>query len=129
MYIFKKWILHCRIKKIEKALGIKLFPEVIEYAFNDKAVEFPERASGATTACALRFIFDDKQSNVISPSVLMYRRYSDYLIWNGQTGVTCIYDDASSHDRASWTVKYYCRIYKQLKLGGVKVREIYFYPR
>ncbi len=129
MNIFKKWTLRCRIKKIEKALGIKLFPEVIEYAFNDKPVEFPERASGATTACALRFIFDDKQSNVISPKILMYGRYRDYKKWNGQIGVTCIYDDTSGYNRASWTVAYYRRIYEQLKSGGVKVREIYFYPR
>ena len=129
MNIFKKWILHCRIKKIEKAFGIELFPEVVDFVFYDKPVVFPERASGATTACALKFILDKKQSNVISPSVLMYGRYWDYKNWNGQKGVTYAYGDASIYNRASWTVEYYCRIYKQLKSGGVKVREIYFYPR
>lgn len=129
MNIFKKWILHCRIKKIEKALGFKLFPEVVDFVFYDKPVEFPERASGATTACALKFILDKKQSNVISPSVLMYNRYWNYQHWNGKKKLTCIFRDASSHDRASWTVKYYRRIYEQLKSDGVKVRKIYFYPR
>ncbi len=119
----------CRIKKIEKALGFKLFPEVVDFVLYDKRVEFPKRCMGVTTACALKFIFNDKQSNVISPKILMYGRYRDYKNWNGQMGVTCIYDDASGYNRASNTVSYYRRIYNQLKSGGIKVRQIYFYPR
>lgn len=127
--MFRKWMLFHRIKKVEKALGFKLLPKVIDFVFYDKPVEFSERCMGATTAAALKFIFDDTQSNVVSPSVLMYGRYKDYRNWNGQMGVTCILGDASSHNRASYTVSYYRRIYQQLKSAGIKVRQIYFYPR
>lgn len=126
---FRKWIILRRIKKVEKALGFKLFPKVIDFAFYDKPVDFHERCMGATTAGALKFILDDKQSNVVSPSILMYGRYKDYQNWNGKVGVTCIWGDASSHTRASYTVLYYRRIYRQLKSDGIKVRQIYFYPR
>lgn len=128
--LLRKWILSYRIKKVEKALGFKLFPEVIDFVFYDKLVNFPERGSGATTACALKFIFDNNQSNVVSPSVLMYSRYNwNYSHWNGKKEITYMLRDASSHTRASYTVLYYRRIYQQLKSAGIKVRQIYFYPR
>ncbi|MBP1562066.1 MAG: hypothetical protein J6C96_12605 [Oscillospiraceae bacterium] len=119
------------IKRIEKALGFKLYPDVVDYVFYDRYIRFTERCCGLTTACALKFILDfhNDQSNIISPELLIKGCFSQYRDWNDKHLIVCTIGDCSSYMRAQYTTDYYRRIYEQLKKAHIKVRPIKFYKR
>lgn len=119
------------IKRIEKALGFKLYPNVIDFVFYNKSYCFEGRMSGSTTACALKFIldFDNDQSNVISPELLLKGNFGQYKDWNGKYDIKCTIGDCSSYMRALYTTDYYLMIYMELKNANIKVRPINFYRR
>lgn len=119
------------IKRVEKALGFKLYPNVIDYVFYNKSYCFNGRLSGSTTACALKFIldFDNDQSNVISPDLLVKLNFGQYKDWNGKYNINCTIEDCTSYMRAQWTVDYYLMIYMELINANIKVRPINFYRR
>ena len=135
--LFKKIRAWRTTRKINKALGIKLYPWQIDFIFWNKPIPddvIDRRRQGKTTAYAIKLcVLNSSYGSIpldVATFVRDFRRADGDRAWRRFKQVQAILfgEDYCSYRRRKYFVDYYVRdIYKKLSsVKGLKLRKIYF---